>query len=70
MAHIVLLLLITGEYSYLANVRIQKMLQDCMSEAPGSTGNQQNPVVEVCHFTYLSVNIHFLIFKSFEFLKI
>ena len=39
MAHIVLLLFVAGEYSYLSDVCCQKAVQDGIAERAGSAGD-------------------------------
>lgn len=50
MAHIVLFLLIARKYAYFLNIRIEKAVEDRISETSGATGYEQHLILEYRHF--------------------
>ena len=48
-AHVVLLLLVTGEYADLPDVAVEETAEDGVSEAAGAAGDKENFIFEDCH---------------------
>ena len=58
--HVVLLLLVAREDTDLTDIRTEKTVQNCVTEATGSTGDHQNFVFKNAH------DIYFLVYSLFS----